>query len=399
MVIYQWDITKIILALIGINLPDQLQKQLFLVLTVFYLLSIALIGFYNFKKPLYNWDILPYMAIVLSYDHSDPALIHDSTYAIARHDFPVAVYEQLSDGGIQYRRTMASDKTAFYHQLPFYAVKPLYSGIIYFLHKMGIPLVESTLIPSWLAYILIGFLILIWIKKYLSFYYSLVICFLVMISSIMLNPLRISTPDSLSAFFVFGSVYFLIEKKLILWGLLFFILAILTRLDNFIFAFFSITIIAVTNSWHSKVSWKKYLYWLSLLAFAFFMTTTNVLRFGWSLFYYPTFFKWLNLPYSFNETFHISDYFSLALSHGMAGLYYSNIVLFFALALITLMENKTFQLRSLSLGQLLVCVMLLSMMFRFILQPVIDDRFYIGYYLCIIVLIAKEISQRKISSV
>jgi hypothetical protein len=64
------------------------------------------------------------------------------------------------------------------------------------------------------------------------------------------------------------------------------------------------------------------------------------------------------------------------------GVYYSSLLLF--------MDRGC--IRQFDSDQLLVLTIVLIIACRFILQPVIADRFYIPYYLCIAILLAKKLA-------
>jgi hypothetical protein len=354
-----------------------------------YLVIIFLIAIYGFKKPNYNWDLLAYMAVVLNHDHQDPIWVHDSVYTIAKKQLPAAPYGQLVDGGLDFRKKLATDPLAFYQQMPFYAVKPLYTEMIYVFYKTGIPLVQASLLPSLIGFLLIGVLLLFWIRRYMQLGSALVFCILTMLSAPLWEVLHSFTPDCLSAFFLLAAMYFVFEKKSLLGVFIFLLLSIFVRLDNIIPAFFIISLLCFSGSWGPKTSITQYVLILLGLLIAFFSISFSMRRFGWNILYYPSFIHSMNSSYSFQPVFHIRAYMQLAFSHLMAGLFSSNLVLFLALAVLAFVK-KNLQIRRLNFDQWFLCTLILIIAIRFLLQPIFTDRIYIAYYLSILILLVRK---------
>lgn len=355
-----------------------------------YLISIFLAGLYAFKRPYYNWDMIAYMAVVVGYDHPDPNYVHDTVYDIAKQQIPGSTYRLLIDGGIEFRKRMVENSNEFYRQMPFYTVKPLYTRFIYLIYKTGVPLIQATVLPSLIGYLLIGILLIRWIKRYLKFPYAILFCLLTMLSAPMWDIARSSTPDCLSAFLVLSAMYFVLEIKSMTLTFIFLFFSILCRLDNVIPAVMIISLLAFSNKWEYKLSVKKYSMMLLLISITYLFITLSTRHFGWNILYYPTFLKSLNLSYTFQPQFHFSDYIALGISQIMTGLFFSHFLLFMVLALLSFTGKSTPTLRTLDFEQLFLCTVIAIMFIRFVLQPVSSDRFYIAYYLVILILLVKR---------
>ena len=356
-----------------------------------YFILIFLTGRISIKRPEYNWDMLAYMAVVLGYDNSDSNFVHNSVYKIAKDQLPAETYNQLIDGGLEYRKNMAQNSSEFYQQMPFYAVKPLYTRLIYFMYKAGVPLIAATVVPSFIGYFLIAFLLIIWIKKYLQLTLAFAVSMLIMLSAPMWDIARLSTPDSLSAFLLFGALYFMIERRSLFLTFSFLLLSIFARIDNVIPCILIVSLIAFSNKWEHKISKQKYLVMLIFFLLSYLSITLGTRKYGWDILYYPTFSKSLNLNYTYHAKFHFQNYLALSMSHIMTGLFYTYLLLFMALALMVFISRSPFNFRNLSFDQLLVGVIISTIIIRFILQPVIADRLYIAYYLCILILLIRKL--------
>ncbi len=343
--------------------------------------------------------MLAYMAVVFSYDHTRPDLIQDTVYHIARQKLSAPVYAQLADGGLDFRRRMAGNPVEFQNQLVFYVIKPLYTRMVYYLYKAGVPIIPATVLPSLIFYVLIGVLLVFWLIRWLHFFLALGVSCLLMLSAPMWELVRTSSPDCLSAFLLLAALFFMTERKLPLATFLFLLLSVFARLDNIIPAFFFITLLSFSRTLEFRISHWKYGWMLLLILASYSFITLNAGSYnnvinsnGWGVLYYPGFFRALNLSYVYHAGFQFRDYFALAISHIMTGLFYSNLLLFLALALMLFGGGEVLRFRALNADQVLVIVIILIMIVRFILQPVIADRFYIAYYLCIVILLIRKLN-------
>ncbi|HEV3411502.1 MAG TPA: hypothetical protein VG101_03445 [Puia sp.] len=335
--------------------------------------------------------MLAYMAVVLGYDHSDSNFVHNSVYKIAKDQLSPETYDQLTDGGLEFRKRMAENSSEFYQQMPFYSVKPLYTRLIYFMYKAGVPLIPATLVPSFIGYILIAFLLIIWIKKYLQLIFAFAVSLLIMLSAPTWDIARSSTPDSLSAFLLLGALYFMIERRSLFLTFSVLLLSIFARIDNVIPSIFIVSFLAFSNKWKDKISIQKYLVMLMFILLSYLSITLGTRKYGWDILYYPTFSKSLNLNYAYHAEFHFQNYLALSTSHIMTGLFYTYLPLFMALALMVFVSRTPFNFRNLNFDQLLVGIIILIILVRFLLHPVIADRLYIAYYLCILILLIRKL--------
>jgi hypothetical protein len=357
----------------------------------FYILCIALLAIREFKRQEYNWDMLPYMAVTLSYENSDINSVHDSVYNIIKKEVPANDQKLLIDGGIEMRKHSAENANYFKEQLPFYTVKPFYTKFAYWLYKAGVPLTKATLLPSVISYFFIGVLIFFWLKKYLHQFLLLPVCLLIMLCRPMLAAASVSTPDCLSALILLFAFYFLIEKRSFAGVCIFLILSIFIRLDNIIPSLFIILLLTVTDKWKEKVSFKMFLILAIIMCGSYFFIAHNAQQYGWSIFYYPSFISHLNPDYDSHSAFSISNYFSVAHSQIISGLSFSDLISFLLLGSLLFINGNTIQTKTFSFDQLLFIVIVLIIFFRFILQPVIADRLYITYYISIVVLLIRKI--------
>jgi len=367
-------------------------KKAIVVICIIYFFCIGLVTFYSLKKPEYNWDMLPYMALVLKMEHKNIDEMHSLTYESAKQNIPAEAYQKIIDSTNIYRKKMKDSAANFYQQLPFYIIKPLYVLTVFAFYKIGFSLPASTILPSVFSYLFIAMFSLYWLKNYLNFFLAAVISLLVMLSAPMLTVARMSTPDCLSAFLLLSAFYFIIHKPVFIIAFIFLAISVFARLDNII-AFAAIIFLFIfSNKKEFKFSLPRNMIILLLLATCYFCVTSSVQGFGWSMLYYPSFVHYLNLLRGFHASFSIHDYLKIIYSNAVTGLYHAHIIVFFLMNVLIFCKKKIEGFSLLNFDQLFALIMMVVIVIRFLLQPDISDRFYIAYYLITIILLVRAIT-------
>src|SRR5262245_4527761 len=147
------------------------------------LLSTAFAAWFA-QRPLYNWDIIPYVAVALldAGQHADG--LRQKTYEIIERSTPSEAHEFLlgseykkdtHNRGADYRYTVARDSKVFADQLPLYTVKPAYPALMSLLVRFGANPVTATMVVSGAGYAAICFLLYVWISRWINPPISLVI--------------------------------------------------------------------------------------------------------------------------------------------------------------------------------------------------------------------------------
>ncbi len=371
-------------------------KRIAYLLKALYFFYIVLIGFYCFKRPFYNWDMLPYTALILQLDQYDTKEAHAITYKLAQENIPPANYHQLTDSSHEYRNRMLNDPRAFNSQLPFYVIKPLYIGIAYLFYKLGVSLPQATLVPSFISYLLIGILLFHWLGVYLRFAITFAVSLLIMISSLLIDIAKTSSPDCLSALLLLGSFYFIIEKSSLWIAFILMAVSVFARLDNFLTGFLILCAIYLSRKRGIKTSLKNFLSITALLIFCYLLVGFIAKQYSWSIFFYNDFADRLHPVYGTGEHFSFRSYLRLMYEHILSGIKHSYLALF--MALLFLNFNRVFYLKELTFELIFSLLIPLIIFIRFILYPEISDRFYIAFYLVIIILLAKKINTAGITS-
>ncbi|MHA4806580.1 hypothetical protein ACX0G9_00665 [Flavitalea flava] len=346
-----------------------------------YLAGIVLVACYSYKKPDYNFDMLPYIALVVKMDNKDIRSVHRITYQSVWEKVPPGTYRRLTDSVNPFRRKMSEDPLFFSSQLPFYMIKPFYTGLIYLFYKTGLSLPHATVMPSILAYLLTGLLLLHWLENYLSLSSAVVTSLFTLFSAPFLGAARMSTPDLLSGLFLFSAFYFILEKPKTLPLFLLLALSVFTRVDNIIGSICLLTLFAFTSG-KEKISLWQYLSLLILLVLCYFSITISTRSFGWSPLFYPS--------------FRASDpHFRNGLSTLIEGLYYSHsLLLLFVLVLLLLsyppFRSDQFRSDHFRSDRSFILVILGIIVIRLMLYPDPADRYFLAYYLAALILIVRR---------
>lgn len=369
------------------------QGKISYLLKAFYVVCIGLMGFYCFKRPFYNWDMLPYTALILNMDHYSINEAHATAYKLANENMPDKNYQQLTDSSHVYRNNMLNDPEAFNRELPFYVIKPLYTGLSYLFYKSGISLPQATLVPCLIAYLLIGLILFHWLSLYLRLSIAFIVSLLIMISPPLMEVAKTASPDCLSTFFLLGSFYFIIEKPSLWPAFILMLLSVFTRLDNILTCLLILCVLAFSKKWYMKISFKKFLLMTSLLIFCYLLVGLIARQYGWSIFFYNDFADRLHPIYGSKEHFSFGSYLRLMYEHILSGINHSSLPIF--MALLALSFYKTFSFKKMSFDQLFGLLIPLILLIRFILYPAISDRFNVAFYLVIIILLAKSFNSTE----
>jgi hypothetical protein len=258
-------------------------------------------------------------------------------------------------------------------------------------YKLGFSLAIATVIPSIMAYILIGLFLFYWLKKYMLTPIAFLSGLLIMFSMFAVNMAGLSTPDCLSAFFFFVATYFILETPRIMFIFTFFLLSIVTRVDNVIVCFF----VSLFLAWHPRwklISKKQFFAMTAVFAVAYICVLLPVRQFGSGIVSYSQYVRHIDFSKEFNQSIGVSAYIALVFSKLVTAVVSTQFTLFMFMCLLIL--GKSLSNRKFSLDQALVLVLIGVIFFRFILLPDLSDRFYFGFYLLIIVLLAKSFSPK-----
>lgn len=343
-----------------------------------YITLLLLISFKLFQTPKYNWDMLPYMAVLFNYDEVDVGKAHQQVYAQAKQEVPVEAYKWLIDTSNLHRKRALHETHFFSSLYPMYVVKPFYTRTCWLLYKMGVSLPVTTYFVSIIFYFLTGVLLLYWVSRYFKPVVSAVLSSVIMIMPFMMEAACLSTPDMCSALLVLTAMFFLVERKQFGTAGCFFIVSIFARIDNVIPATIFLTGYQILSQEH--LSWKKYFLILSGVIASFLYVSSLASRYGFSWMYADSYINKMRSSDTITQV-NMTDA-RFILSQISSGIRHSSFAVFIVIGLFLLLFLKRKKQLNWVLFAIGICVLI-----RFLLQPVIADRFFIPYYLLIIVIV------------
>lgn len=350
-----------------------------LVLLILYIgvgIYILLMSIY---KPHLNWDMLMYIAIAKSYEEKDIQTIHTFTYKTLEEQLVPSRYNVFIEQG--YGSSIYSDLSAFEEQMPFYLIRPLYTGSVYFLYKAGFNIVLATHLVSGIA-IVLALILLYFMSVYILGYpFAFTIPFFVLIFTVV-NVAKYSTPDGMAFLAIVLSSYLFLKNKLMFLHV-FIPIMIGVRTDLILFVIPLLFIIALTRRKFTKMAI------ISAFISIFFYFTINIISGnpGWSTLFYHTFVQVLTHPLSNSPKITFIHYIN-ALFNGLKGIPYNSHFLLYCLGTLYYIGVQAKRVRNTSYVYVikspettLFLVNFIFVLTHFILFPVTWDRFFIGPYL------------------
>ncbi|HEY4156302.1 MAG TPA: hypothetical protein VGM24_12765, partial [Puia sp.] len=209
--------------------------------TLVFFVFLSLLTFSLMLAPGHNGDMPFYIAAVFSRSGSTDAEALSRAKEVIRAEMPPG------QAAAHINRLDQAEKNL----LDFYRIKPLYISTVSVLHRMGIPFIPATLIPSLLSFFLIGCIVFSWSSRVFDPLPALVFSILLMLINPSIILSRLSSPDPLSNLFLFGCFYRIYFERDYRPTLLFLILSVFTRLDNIISVFILLTLM---RKWPSRAS-------------------------------------------------------------------------------------------------------------------------------------------------
>ena len=173
------------------------------------------------QRPLYNWEILPYVAIALLDAGQPPIPSRRKPTTSSKTqlqwngmNFCWAVLNTtkiLTPGGQITGTWSPTNSKIFANQLPFYTVKPVYPALMSLFVRAEINPVTATMIISGAAYAAICFLLYVWISRWLNPAISLIITALLSLNPVLTPLAQLATPDALSVFVLLLGTFFVLR--------------------------------------------------------------------------------------------------------------------------------------------------------------------------------------------
>jgi len=311
----------------------------------------------------HNGDMPFYIASVLENEGTPPNAVFAKTREILKQELPETGFAEhaarldKADPGIM----------GFYH------IKPLYIWLVSLFHRLGFSYVLSTILPSLIAYFLIGVLVWNWAIRTLKPLYALSLSMLILLINPFMILARLSSPDALSCLCLLGVLYCIYFEKNSRISLSLLLLSIWIRMDNTVSALiiFSFMYLWPDSGSPNKIGGRNY-FGLVILV--------GLMLLGMNAYFEADFWWFTKASYLgsvWQYGFQLLVYFqSLSQSFLMA------LILFFVLIRfripVSIREKTGF------------CLLMTACIFaaRLILFPSFEERFAAAYYIFTIFLLA-----------
>ncbi len=334
------------------------------------------------KGPLYNWDIIPYMASVKSIENNDFHVISKDIYTELESKVGSDYFQELVSGS-EYRQSIHDNPEALKEQLAYYDSKAIYNYINYIFYKVGFELSTATIVINYICYFLIGITLYLFLSIYLNNIISSALTIGVMMSEQVIQLARYSTPDALSTLVIL-LIVFLIQKGKSL-NLIHILLgvSILIRPDNILFVFMISAYLFLIQ----RSNWKELLVVDVILLLIYVISGQLFNHSGWSTLYYHAFIERIIYPISAPKYIDFDMYLS-TLSKLRLDLY-SYLLILVGLA-IQLISNFISKIRWSNEERLLYMIVGL-MIVKALIFPINEERFFIGLDLIVLALISNNL--------
>jgi hypothetical protein len=314
-----------------------------------------------FFLPITQWDVLPYMRLVLLYEGVAPRESHALVYKEAAR-FPK--YSGLASDTARHK-LLATSLEDFDMELPYRSIRPGYITILRWVHLLGFSLVDSIRLVSAVSYFSLGLVVFLWLKRYVTALHSVAGAMFVMLSAPMFELGRSATPDALSAFMLLSAMLLMFETDHLTLGLGLLLSSLYIRTDNVIFGLALLGLLVLTQ----RLQWWK----AAVLAGSGVVTVLMINRlagnYGWAALIHATYPQTMQIPGE--EVARVSPRaYLLALRHSIPVLYESHLYLsaFLGATAVALFPRHRMAK--------LVGTIALATLARYVLFPTWELRFY-----------------------
>jgi hypothetical protein len=344
----------------------------------------------SLRQPFYDTDMLFYSAIYYENYSSDSTVLHRQVYDKVWSPLDSASRRFLNEKPLELRAKQSPD--FFIQQLPFYRIKPGYNVLIRFLtdNFFQNPLMAMQWINV-VAYVLTCIIIMLWLYPYLPAFYLLIAVCGICCSTLFIGVSRMFTPDMLSVFFLMLSFYLIArQSEWLHLAYLSLLISIFFRPENALM----LILIAIINAVHSKSQIRLQFIYVLLSLIIYWGIGAYYEGYGWKIFFQHSAIdlsvspaSWKDVPLTLRD--YIYTVIKGALTFKMMVLF---IIFSSALLFAITTRDKMFQTTSF---QSLIAANLLINPLRFLVLPIIDDRYYLSFYLLVLIVMSLHVLRMK----
>ena len=168
------------------------------------------------KNPSNNWDMIAYAGSVKSFETDDKKEIHDFAYSELKKYVDAETFQELTASSA-YRETLYKDPESFWQVLPWYQIRPVYTGMMYALNKAGINIYFASYLISAVAVFIGLWIFYLAFRPHIAAAFWFALPFFVVLNGTT-QIAHFSSPDGLAFLWTSILSYFFIRRhKLFLW--------------------------------------------------------------------------------------------------------------------------------------------------------------------------------------
>lgn len=332
------------------------------VIAIFMVLAILLA-----RRPYYNWDMFPYMAVIMQSGEVPFDSTHRKVYKMAKELLPPADYEAISSR----QPDLRDDPGKFQDIMKYFTIKPGYTRVASLLYRVGINPVMSTCLPSIVSYFLLGLLIYSWANQQAPALPSALFALVIGLAPPVLDLARYSSPDMICTVITTSGLLLVVQRRFYL-GLTVMLASVWFRPDASILLVLTITCLA----------WGRFLHSRGAVAFVI-LTLLSVILI----------IKDLSLVEEYTLFGTSARNHFTAYAEGLGGLVRSYATPLIIIAGVTLYFQR--KMKKPDLSSLLLMASAASIVVRYLLHPHAEDRFNLSAYLLIVLITWDLVAEKQ----
>lgn len=347
-----------------------------------YILFTCSVFFYSLANPVYNWDMIPYVAVAKNFEIKDAQKLHAFVYDGLKQAVPPQTFQELVTG--DYRKTISKNPEAFSEQLSFYRFKIIYILLLAGLGKLGMPIFFASHFISAVAVFAGLWLLFPIIKKNLSPLFIALFALLSLLFRITWLA-GLSTPDGLAFLIMIAIAYLLLEKKR----------ALLFALPLAIFVRTDLIILGALMTLYTFFRFPK---WRAASVISFVLSCAAYLglnayfeNYTWQTLFYFSFIESVPYPSRITEI-NVAQYLHILFEQTLKLFMQKEFLAYLAAIFITLAGFRRNPFIA------LIIIMFLYTIIHFLLFPATSLRFFIAPFLLAAFGMLFVIQQKKLTS-
>lgn len=345
--------------------------------TLGFMIVLTLAAFRAYQYPGYTTDEFLYMGNAVAMHGASIPEIHDTVYREVFAGVPRNIRDHLlGNDPVETAQShsfhqRAIDSYNFAEFLPCFAVRPIFNELVYVMHYwLGIGLLRATVLISVLSYWLLGWMVLIWISRYVEAPWAALVSLLLLLTPPVWDLARWPMPDALSCLILLLALYLVLEKNDLAVGLTILLASVYIRTDNMLLV---VTVLAYLSILNRTIEKTKAAVLVTVAVGSVFLINHFAGDYGAKLLYYRAFVGTPLAPGEFVARFGFHDYLA-GLRNGVAAVMHGDFLLFALMGVVGFLRRP-----SRGIWGLMVVTVVYSAG-RFVLFPLVEDRYFALFF-------------------